>query len=288
VVTVLPLPDEGRPEEYQGDVGTFSMELDRESIRVEAFQEKTLNVTVRGKGNLITLTEPEVANLCEGIVLEPGTGSAELSTEDDRLAGSRTFEFRVLGREETLCRDVTFRLPVYDPAKKEYALLTAGPLELEITPAREGKRKDRDNGEEGTGKKGPAPWMIALPLFLALALAGGIFLLFRDRRRMKQAGTPDRKKRPSPGEREIDPDEALRECAVAAMEGENGDFLRTAGRLVDYLRERTGRSDPELEEIAEELNRFRFAGVRREGEGDRDFMERIYRSLKGKVTASGK
>ncbi len=284
VITVLSLPVDGRPDGYQGDVGTFTMKLDKDKIEVEAFQEKTLHVTVKGKGNLITLTEPVVKNLCEGIVLEPATGDAELSVEEDRLAGSRTFEFRVLGREDTRCRDVTFELPVYDPAEKNYSLLAAGPLDLTITPAREGERKERIDKEDGAGKKGAAPWMIALPILFALAVAGGIFLLIRDRRRMKEAGTHGQGKRPAPGERRLDPDEVLRECAVAAMEGENEEFLRTAGKLVNYLRDRTGRSDAELEEIAEELNRFRFAGLRNGEEGEREFMERIYRGLKEKIT----
>jgi len=59
-VTIMPLPEEARPEEFQGAVGTFSMEVFVDKSVVNVGDPVVVKSTISGMGDLDTVTSPRI------------------------------------------------------------------------------------------------------------------------------------------------------------------------------------------------------------------------------------
>ena len=59
-VTVLPLPEEGKPQDFKGAVGNFDMDAEVSPRQVKAGDPVTLKVTIKGEGNFNTVTMPDI------------------------------------------------------------------------------------------------------------------------------------------------------------------------------------------------------------------------------------
>ena len=59
-VTILPFPEKGRPEDFQGAVGDFAMDVTTSPRKVKVGDPVTMTVKIRGRGNLDTVTAPRL------------------------------------------------------------------------------------------------------------------------------------------------------------------------------------------------------------------------------------
>src|SRR5262249_50236022 len=61
VLVVLPLPEQGKPADFSGAVGRFTMEVRASPLEVTAGDPVTLTATLRGEGDLSSVTPPALA-----------------------------------------------------------------------------------------------------------------------------------------------------------------------------------------------------------------------------------
>lgn len=90
-VDVTPLPEAGKPDNFDGAVGNFSYKLQATKTQLKANDAFNLKLTVTGKGNLKLLTAPKL-NLPESF-----------ETYDPKITettNSKTFDYLVIPREE--------------------------------------------------------------------------------------------------------------------------------------------------------------------------------------------
>src|SRR2546426_576001 len=61
VLNVLPLPEAGRPADFAGAVGRFEMDVKAAPLALGAGDPVTVTSTIRGTGNLDSVTAPAIA-----------------------------------------------------------------------------------------------------------------------------------------------------------------------------------------------------------------------------------
>jgi hypothetical protein len=133
-ITVLPVPEEGRPRHFRGAVGSLSMSAQVEPRRGAVGDAVSLVVELSGQGNVKALPPPELPAIPGFDVLDPSE-STELDAAADRLGGTKRFTW-VLVPE----REGTFALPAveyasFDPEARTFRRHRVDPGVVTVAPA---------------------------------------------------------------------------------------------------------------------------------------------------------
>jgi hypothetical protein len=186
-ITVKALPEENRPEGFNGAVGNFSIEASVANQSVAAEDENTLHVVVKGKGNLPVMAAPAV-NWPSGIEAFDPTAKEDVNKTVVPMSGSKSFDFVFVPKSPGHITIPPITLPYFDPATQTYKTAGTGPLDIQVTPAVRKKRQStlidavRNGSPSLTGRIGDLirdhlGWVCALAL-----LSGGLVYLVRHLR----------------------------------------------------------------------------------------------------------
>ncbi len=133
---ILPLPEEGRPENFKGDVGSFdiSSEIDKDDVKEN--QPVNLKITIKGKGNIKTVSSPDVLEPPD-VKFYDSASSENISKMDYVVQGEKIFEKVIIPK-----RAGTFTLgPVeysyFDPQEKTYIEKRIPSIEIQATESDE-------------------------------------------------------------------------------------------------------------------------------------------------------
>lgn len=134
---VLPLPPEGRPADYSGLVGSFTLESTVEPREIKAGESVTLTATVRGRGNIKRIPELNIPPL-DGLkvyadqpVLKDETGAAGIS-------GSKTMKWAIVPEKEGQYRLPALTMSYFDTDAGRYRTLRTPEATLTVAPGRGG------------------------------------------------------------------------------------------------------------------------------------------------------
>jgi hypothetical protein len=120
-ITVLPLPAEGRPEDYTGAVGSFSFEASVNLGRFNTDNIISIKMNVTGSGNYDTVSAPAIKS------------GAGIRAEDVRaVAGDDRVEF---DQEISIGSPDVIEIPrivfsFFDPDKRRYISIRRGPFRI--------------------------------------------------------------------------------------------------------------------------------------------------------------
>jgi len=147
-LTVLPLPKEGRPANFGGAVGQFTLQSSVSPSSAAPGEPVTLSVEISGRGNFDVISAPGLTDADGWRTYAP----KEKFLKDDAVgfAGAKTFDFKMVARtdqEATPGAEFSF----FDPLKKEYVTLKAAPKPV------------RAAGREQAADEKPAPPSPAAP-----------------------------------------------------------------------------------------------------------------------------
>ena len=131
---VLPLPDEGRPESFQGHVGTLEAVSWLDRTRAEVGETVILQVEVSVEGLVEVLPDPEIDFPSGFEVSEPETDS-DLFWRGGVLRGTRTYTWHL-----TATTPGTFVIPAvemsyFDPETGSYGTTRSHPFTVTVLPA---------------------------------------------------------------------------------------------------------------------------------------------------------
>lgn len=127
-LTVLPLPAQGRPADFSGAVGEFSLHSEVEPREVAAGDPVTVTTTIRGEGSLDGIAPPAIPER-DGLRVYPVQTAAE--GED----GSRSFEQVVIPTRAGTVTIAGPRFDYFDPRAREYRTLESTPVAVRVTPS---------------------------------------------------------------------------------------------------------------------------------------------------------
>ena len=135
-VRVLPLPSEGRPTGFRGDVGRYRISAAVDRSQTSLHEPVTLTVTVAGEGNINALSTPEPPSLT-GFKTYETLSSLNIEKTGWKVHGSKVFK-------TVLKPEVSGRLPIpaysfsfFDPEARSYRTVQTEPLSLTVAPGEE-------------------------------------------------------------------------------------------------------------------------------------------------------
>lgn len=133
-LTVLPLPDAGKPADFSGAVGSFDFEVKAAPLDVAAGDPVTVTLTMRGTGSLENVTPPTIP-AGDGLRVYPpqqqGAGSKPAAQANVQ---ERTFEQVVIPERAGAMALPTLRFSWFDPTAGTYRTATHQPIQLRVTP----------------------------------------------------------------------------------------------------------------------------------------------------------
>ncbi len=205
---VQPLPTANRPADFDGVVGDLdiSAKLDRDTVMTN--ESVTLEVTVRGKGNIGFVPEPTLVIPPDIEKYEPKVSETSRPS-GGTLSGSKTFTYLLIPRRAGDQKINPVRLSFFDPERKAYFTRTTKAMDLHVKPASGWAAQDVDlphgspeevrslgtdirwilDATRGLRRMGtPLHQQAAYPAFYALPVAIALLSLWLRRRQAKLAG----------------------------------------------------------------------------------------------------
>jgi tetratricopeptide (TPR) repeat protein len=130
-LTILPLPDAGRPASFGGAVGAFTLEVAASPLEVRAGDPVTLTSTLRGAGNLAHAAAPAFGG-GDALKVYPPTVVAE--TERGATIEKR-FEQVVIPQTAGQVTLPALAFSFFDPATGTYRTASTAPIGIHVLPA---------------------------------------------------------------------------------------------------------------------------------------------------------
>ncbi|MCP4404880.1 MAG: tetratricopeptide repeat protein [bacterium] len=132
-LTVLPLPEENRPDFFNGDVGSYTMSVELDPQEVAQDEPVTLRVSIQGSGNIKTVKEPLIS--LPASVKRYDTQITESPyTLQEPIQGEKLFETVLIPSEAGTFQIEAVQFAFFDPQRKRYQMIRSQPLELAVTP----------------------------------------------------------------------------------------------------------------------------------------------------------
>ncbi len=145
-VTVLPLPQQDKPQDFNGAVGNFDMEAGVSPGEVKVGDPVTLKVVIKGEGNFNTVTMPKISADNNFKVYQP---------QVKQEAGGKVFEQIIMSTSTAVKEIPAISFSFFDVKAGVYRTLTKGPFALKVLkPEKEEESKIIE--AVGPGASGPA------------------------------------------------------------------------------------------------------------------------------------
>ncbi|MDD4910076.1 MAG: BatD family protein [Candidatus Omnitrophica bacterium] len=129
-VSVLALPEEGRPQDFSGAIGDFKFNMEASPLTLNAGDPVSLKMEISGQGNLNSVLSPRLSG-SEGFkVYDP------LSKTED---GKKVFEQILIPLNDSINKIPQANFSYFDPDSEKYLTLAQGPLDIKVNKPPEEK-----------------------------------------------------------------------------------------------------------------------------------------------------
>ncbi|MBV5329540.1 MAG: protein BatD [Chlorobium sp.] len=133
-LTVLPLPTEGRPEDFSGAIGRFQLEVKAQPTDVGPGDPITLTMTVQGSGNFDRVEAPPFST---NGGWKSYTPTAKFTPGAAPGQGTKIFEQAIIAKDSLTKAIPSLAFSFFDPENKQYQTLHSAPIPLHINGAAE-------------------------------------------------------------------------------------------------------------------------------------------------------
>ncbi len=165
VFPVIPLPEEGRPAQFSGAIGDFTLAVSTDRMQLEVGEPLKLTMEISGKGNFQRIEAPVFPDSPRWKTYPP---TSSFNAQGNSYTGSKTFEMAVVAREAGVTELPGLSFCFFDPLKKEYVTVHSPPLAVQVkgssaagpsgVPAPSSPSAAASGGEAATSRSGaPAP-----------------------------------------------------------------------------------------------------------------------------------
>lgn len=131
-ITVKPLPEKGKPSNFDGAVGDYSLDVSLSREELTANESVTLTIKISGTGNikLVDIEKPEIPSAFEAY--DPKY-SENITVNGNGMRGSKTYEYLLIPRYGGTYKIPEIKFSYFDPRKERYETLTAPEREITVT-----------------------------------------------------------------------------------------------------------------------------------------------------------
>ena len=147
-ITVRSLPDAGRPADFGGGVGDFTLTAGLSADKSDNGEPLGLQVKVAGAGNIGTIGVPPVG-VTDGVRLLGPEVHAETSADGGRIGGTRTFDYSVIPRANGLNFVPAISMSFFNPKSGSYYTLTTQRIGFVATGVAGSRPSDEPESQTG-------------------------------------------------------------------------------------------------------------------------------------------
>ncbi|MBZ0256831.1 BatD family protein, partial [bacterium] len=138
-LNVKPLPEEGKPDNFEGAVGRFQLNDKVDSTEIEEGDPVTLTITLEGFGNLRNAPSPKLPDLSNFDQFDP-TNSEDITVSKDGVSGRVEYTHVLIPHDLNANEIGPVRYSYFDPQEAKYVSLETPPIALNIKAALGGNR----------------------------------------------------------------------------------------------------------------------------------------------------
>ena len=149
-LTIRDLPTEGRPPEFNGAIGQYRMEVNRQPATVAVGEPVTLTARISGPGNLDTVSAPVLSPTEDFRRYEPKL------TGQDAASAQKTFELVLIPKHAGITNVPPVRFAYFDPVAGRYERIDYTDLPLRVE-GQSATTRIIQTPEQGSGLAQPAP-----------------------------------------------------------------------------------------------------------------------------------
>lgn len=135
-VEILPLPEQNKPADFKGDVGDFDISANIDKNTVEENQPVSLKISIKGKGNIKTISSPSMPDI-EGVKFYESGSSENISKDNYVVHGEKIFEKMIIPKNAGNMVIGPIEYTYFDPALKDYVKKKLNPVAVTVTKSKE-------------------------------------------------------------------------------------------------------------------------------------------------------
>lgn len=234
-INIIPIPAEGKPDHFTGDVGEFKIDVQIPAGKFKVFDEIKIHVKISGRGNLLTLSKPNIENT-DGIKTVIEEKEQSLSLNHDGLVGEQNFLFTIIPQQDGRINPGRVFIEYFSPYKKAYEKAESQPLSFEIEKGNVQDEKGEVRFSNDTTSGVSFNYLIAGLIILGLAVVV-ITLVVWERKKLKIIQS---ELRPADSEDSINPadnkkDDVLKNIQVSLKNKDRELFLLNADRGINQI-----------------------------------------------------
>ncbi len=135
-IVALPLPTQGKPDDFGGAVGRYSISATVDKTRVPVNEPITMTVKISGIGNIKTVAMPSVPDLPDFRTYQAGD-SENIERVNYELGGSKIYEQVFIPKRAGTYTIPALSFSYFDPKSRQYKTATTEPIRIEATPSQD-------------------------------------------------------------------------------------------------------------------------------------------------------
>jgi hypothetical protein len=130
---VNPLPQEGRPADFSGLVGKFSLRTSLMPTRLKKGESSTLTAVVSGKGNARLMPDLHIPEM-KNVKFYTDQPTLNIETAFEGVSGKKTMKWAFVPQKDGNYEIPSLTLSYFDPDLGQYVQSRTKPLTLEVLP----------------------------------------------------------------------------------------------------------------------------------------------------------
>ncbi|MCL2155284.1 MAG: BatD family protein [Leptospirales bacterium] len=169
-ISVLPLPTEGKTDNFNGDVGEYKLEVQTPTGEFKQFEEIKMQVKITGKGNLITLSKPQIEKHDEQkIIVEEK--EPQFSVNEYGIDGEKEYLVTVIPQRDGDLDIGKIFIEYFNPYKKSFERAESQSLTFNILPIEKSSETDGIGFDSNsTNSNRGYLWMFLFIIILVLSI----------------------------------------------------------------------------------------------------------------------
>lgn len=137
---IRPVPTEGKPADFAGLVGVYSIDASADNAEANVGDPIPLAVTIKGPEPLDAVQPPDLdvqSTFASAFKPAPEGWDKSASSDSGSTPGQRTFTTTIRPKSASVTEIPAIRLPYFDTKTGKYAVATSKPIPLKVRASRE-------------------------------------------------------------------------------------------------------------------------------------------------------
>ncbi|MEK7733464.1 MAG: BatD family protein, partial [Planctomycetota bacterium] len=133
IIKAKPLPEQVKPIDFKGAVGSYNMEVSTKAQQVKVGDPITLSISVYGEGNIQTVSEPLL--LCKketDFKLYPAEVTTQITNRDEIIRGRKAFSKVIEPQKADIKSIPAILFSYFDPSVGQYKTIAKDPMPITV------------------------------------------------------------------------------------------------------------------------------------------------------------